>query len=495
MPFAVTLVAKLAKSSRSSAKELLEEWLQSGTNIISNSNSPEDNMNRSIGLSVDSNFVQQDRGALLLLETLSLLPGGTSKANLHWWAPNLKPRSSAIATLSDTALLTVGGGGCPAETTLFVIPVIQSFMSTTNRIPDSTRLSVQKACCQYVLDHSARYYEADFNHKSKALAAEDTNIQSILPSLAVSENVIEVLLHFTWYRFDTRPSINIARRTLDRAKSLGKDRYIAEALCALGGTYFRLSKDDFAMQSLSEACQLFDKLIGEPGVSRLYAECMTLLTDARTDCEMPPDCTHAWLLDAQPKFSDDFDRAYLLKARGLCLLWTGQYSQAIEVLDEAKEVFMRRKNPTDMAHSFLRIARGYRSLSQFSEALAAIEKASSIIKDVNHPRMRADVEFYLVLILVDLGRYADARSKFESCFSSFQQLGSLIMMGEILENIGITYSRDGDYKSASTVYEAAIKKYTEVGPKSPIAQRGIERCRQNLDRVSEVDLLIVNQPI
>jgi hypothetical protein len=102
--------------------------------------------------------------------------------------------------------------------------------------------------------------------------------------LVVSEDVIKVLLHFTWYRFDTRPSIEIAQRTLDLAKSLGKDRYIAEALCALGGTYFRLSKDDLAMESL-EVIQL-SKLIGEPGVSRLTAECISLLTDARMDCEM-----------------------------------------------------------------------------------------------------------------------------------------------------------------------------------------------------------------
>jgi len=497
MPFAVTLMAKLGKKSRSSAKELLAEWLQSGTEIISNSNSTEDNMNRSISLSVDRSFVQQDRSALFLLETLSLLPAGTSKANLNWWAPNLKSRSSAIATLSDAALLLVGGGGYSMETTLFVLPVVQSFMSTTNRIRDTTSQAVQKACCQYVLDHSGRYYEADFNQKSKALASEDTNIQSILLPMVVSESVLKVHLHFTWYRFDTRPSIEIAQRTLDLAKLLGKDRYIAEALCALGGTYFRLSKDDLAMHSLSEVCQLSDKLIGEPGVSRLTAECMSLLTDARTDCEMPVDSTLSLIYGVQPKLSDDFDRAYVLKALGLCFLWKCQYLEAIDVLEQAKDIFKRLKNPIDTAHSLIRIARSYRGLSQFSQALIAIEEASNVIEEANHPRMRAETECQHARVLLALGRYTEARSKFESCLQSFQRLGSLITTGEILENIGDTYSRN-DYQSASMAYEAAAKKYFEVGPKSPISQKGIERCEQKIEAIrmkeqnpeAEVSLLI-----
>ena len=470
MPFAVTLMAKLGKKARSSAKELLAEWLQAGTDIISNPTSTEENMNRTISLSVDRNFVQQDRDALRLLETLSLLPAGTSKVNLHWWAPNLKSRSSAIATLSDAALLSVGRDGHSTEATLFVIPVVQSFMSTTNRIPESTRDSVQEACRQYVYHHGGRYYDADFNRKSKALAAEDTNIQSILPSLPVSEDYIKVHLHFTWYRFDTRPSIEIAQRTLDLAKSLGEDRYISEALCALGGTYYRLSKEDLAIRALSE-------------VSHPTAECISLLTDARMDCGIPADSTLSLIYGVQPKFSDDFDRAHILKAIGVCFLRKGQDLEAINVLDEARDIFERLKSPTDVTHTIIRIVRGYRGLSQFSQALEAITEASRIIKDVNHPRMRADTECQHARVLLALGHYAEARSKFEHCLSSFQRLGSPMMIGEVLENIGDSYMGDQDYQRASTSYEAAVEKLK--GLKSSLAKRTMERCIQNLERINQ----------
>ena len=483
MPFALTLMAEVGRKSGSSAKELMVEWSESGTDTISSTSSPEANMNRSIGLSF--RLIQQDPNALLLLQTLSLLPAGTSKANLNWWAPDLKSRSTAIATLSDAALLIRHSSY--AETTLFVVPVVQSFMSTTNRILKSTRESIQEACYRYVLDHRCRYHETDFNEKSEALAAEDTNIQSILLSLNVSERVIEVLLHFTWYRFDTRPSIDIAQRTLAQAKSLGQDRYIAEALCVLGGTYWRLSKEEIAMDCLTKAWQLFDKLLDESGVSRIAAECVALLVDARMNCDMPPDSTLDWVLQVQPKFSDDFDRAHVLKALGLCHLRQGDHLEGIKVLNEAKDIFKQVKNPTDMGHSLIRIARNYRGLSQFQKALEAMEEASSVIQDVNHPRMRADIECQYARVLLGMRRYAEARSKFEVCFSSFQRLGSLMMMGEMLEEIADTYmfnDEDEDpqrYQRATVAYEAALEKYTEINPRSPLARGGIERCEKQLD--------------
>jgi hypothetical protein len=51
-----------------------------------------------------------------------------------------------------------------------------------------------------------------------------------------------------------------------------------------------------------------------------------------------------------------------------------------------------------------------------------------------------------------------------------------------IKNIGDTYSRN-DFQSASIAYEAAAKKYFEVGPKSPISQKGIERCEQKIEAI------------
>jgi len=59
-----------------------EEWSRLGTNMVSDQ--IEGNLNRSISLSVDSNYVQQNSDALALLATLSLLPAGMSVRYLRW---------------------------------------------------------------------------------------------------------------------------------------------------------------------------------------------------------------------------------------------------------------------------------------------------------------------------------------------------------------------------------------------------------------------------
>ena len=82
MPFAVTLMASLGKEGQATAAELLEAWSESGPEMISLSD-PENGINRSISLSVDSHLVQQNCNVILLLSILSLLPEGTTKENLR----------------------------------------------------------------------------------------------------------------------------------------------------------------------------------------------------------------------------------------------------------------------------------------------------------------------------------------------------------------------------------------------------------------------------
>ena len=190
MPFAVTLMANLGKRGKSTANELLEMWYTSGTDMLSVTNSREKSMNRSISLSVDSEFVKQDSNALPLLAILSLLPAGTTKQNLRWWATSVKMIPSAIATLSDAGLLVENRRENSSSPILFVIPVVQSFMQQQGRIAEVIRKQVESSCYEYVLAHACRFDDPTFPKNSKALAAEDTNIQSILFSSPTSQHIV-----------------------------------------------------------------------------------------------------------------------------------------------------------------------------------------------------------------------------------------------------------------------------------------------------------------
>jgi hypothetical protein len=199
MPFAVTLMSRLAKEGQSTAKELLSAWSEYCPDIFLDHH--EQSMNRSISLSVDSYLVKQNPQALLLLNILSFLPAGTTKATLRWWVPALYLAMvpSAIATLSNARLLVENERQDSDSPVLFVLPVIQSFMQQHGRIEDEIRHNIQSSCYQYVLDHACRCDDPASPIKSKALAAEDTNIQAILYGTThnMSDRAIEALMPST----------------------------------------------------------------------------------------------------------------------------------------------------------------------------------------------------------------------------------------------------------------------------------------------------------
>ena len=105
-------------------------------------------MDQSIRLSVESDLVKRNPDAIFLL-------AGTTYENLRWWAPVIKSTiPSAIATLSQVALLVENKRENSSSPGLFVVPVVQLFMQQQNWISEENRMQVHLLCCEYVLVHA-----------------------------------------------------------------------------------------------------------------------------------------------------------------------------------------------------------------------------------------------------------------------------------------------------------------------------------------------------
>jgi hypothetical protein len=120
-------------------------------------------------------------------------------------------------------------------------------MQQHGRIAEEIQKQVHSSCCEYVLAHACRFNNLTFPKKSKALAVEETNIQSILFSLlpsqlaVLSNRTIEALIAFGWHCCDTKPNLEIVNGIVTAAKDFEVERYIASALwCLLGKTYKQL---------------------------------------------------------------------------------------------------------------------------------------------------------------------------------------------------------------------------------------------------------------
>ena len=465
MPFAVTLMARLAKEGQSTAKELILAWFENGPDILPEHH--EQNMNRSISLSVNSNLMKQNPQARLLLNILSCLPAGTTKATLRWWVPALHSSMvpSAIATLFKTGLLIENRRQDSDSPVLFVLPVVQSFMQQHGRIGKEILQNIQSSCSQYILDHVRRQNNPALS-KLKALAAEDVNIQAILcGSLTMqhgnilSDKAIDALIAFSWYRCeDAKPNVEIAKHAVSMAKAFGDERYIASSLWCLGNTYRYLGEFYAGYDNLREAYQLYNALLpGDRELQRLCCRCgISMVEGARLTFE-DGDEVVSLARDVEKQaatVSDDYMHARCLTMLGKVLDSSGHRQEALRHLERAKQMGIGFLN----SNIYYWIALVHYHEKRLPEALdAAVEawKLSEPDNLVDH----AQNSFVLATILFSANRDVEAWKYLEISLTNNLELGNRRDSARTLEYMAYGYLRRGDYANAYSAYEAAAESY------------------------------------
>ena len=487
MPFAVTLMAKLGLESQSSAKELLDAWTESGPDLLSNH--PDQSMNRSIRLSVESHLVQRNPSAILLLGILSLLPAGTTKENLHWWASELKMSMilTAIATLSQTALLVENRRENLASSVFFVVPVVQSFMQQRNRISQEVRKQVHLSCCEYVITHACRHDDPTFTNKSKALADEDTNIQSILFGSPLSQltvpshRTMEALIAFNWYRCDTKPNLEIADHTVMATKASGVQRYIASAVWCLGKTYGRLGDYAASYNHIQEAYRLFNTLPADEVESqRLGGLCgIDLVDNTRFILQAEDVVSLAWGVEKKcSALSDDFVHGRSLLALGKALYDVERLQEALYYMDRARTVFTAVGNTFYLAFVYQSISWLYLFEHRLPYAVGAIEEASKYA-DLNADRiLQITISLDHGRILFSTNRDTEAWKYIETALTNASYFGDRIQVARVLDYMGYGYLRRGDYQNAYGAYESATEKYLGT-----VDTRAVKRCKDNMAKI------------
>ncbi|KDR71128.1 hypothetical protein GALMADRAFT_807115 [Galerina marginata CBS 339.88] len=488
MPFAVTLMANLAEDGQSSAKDLLIAWSESGPTLLSDN--PEQSMNRSIRLSVDSDLVQRNPNAVQLLAILSLLPAGTTKENLRWWAPSLTTATilSATATLSKAGLLVENKQKDADSPVLFVVPVVQSYMQH-NQIQDDLRKQTYLSCCQFILDHACRYDDPAFSKNSKVLAAEDTNIHSILfvsttilhPLL--SDKTIEALIAFCWYRSDTKPDPEMTQYTVTAAETYGVDSYIASAVWCLGSTYYNMGKYDLTYDFFQKAYQLFNSLPNADLKSRqLGGQCAVDLVNAASFFADDKDKIVSLALEVEKKCADLSDGIHgqSLMSVGFALYRVSRRQEALSYMDQGVTLLRAVKIAPNLADACLVIAQVHYAERNYSEALDAIREAWMLTEMTDLPALRAIVAGQFCSILFDVDRDAEAWHYLEIYLTKARHIGNINQIADALEYIGYGYLRQGDYQNAYSAYEAAARQYSSSS--IPLAELV---CKDNMARISQ----------
>ena len=448
-------------------------------------------MNSSIRLPVESDLVKRNPNAIALLAILSLLPAGTTKENLHWWAPALETSMipSAIATLSQVALLVENTRENSASPVLFVVPVVQSFMQQQDRIAEEVRKQIHSSCCEFVLAHACRVDDLTFPKNSKVLAAEETNIQSILFSSPTSHTVssdrtVEALIAFGWHRCDTKPNLEIANNIVTAAKDSGVQRFIASALWCLGKTYYQLSDIHPSYDHLQEAYQLFNTLPpGEIASQRLSGQCALNLVNAAR-MALPVERLGevvSLARDVEKKcavLSDDVTHGHSLVELAAVLHKARQPQEALRYLDQARTMLKAAGNISNLATACQIISLVHYNEGRLPEALDAIEEAWKYAELIDSPSIQTYASLVFGVVLFSANRDAEAWTQIEITLMKASYTGDRLSIARALHYMGYGYLRRGDYHNAYGAYEAAAERY--LGTVDTFDEK---LCRDNMAKI------------
>ena len=489
MPFAITLMARLAKEGLSTANELILAWSKNGPDILPDHH--EQNINRTISLSIDSNLMKKNPQARVLLNILSFLPAGTTKATLRWWVPALDSSMvpSAIATLFKTGLLVENRRQDSDFPVLFVLPVVQSFMQQHGRIGEDIRQNIQLSCSHYVLDHYGHIPALRVSESNqKAFVAEDVNIHAILcgpptmqDSNMLSDKTIEALIAFCWYRCENaKPNSEIAKHAVSMAKDFGKKEYIASSLWCLGRTYTYLGEFYAAYDQLQEAYQLYNALLpGYREFQQLCCQCGIDMVDAARLTFDDGDKVISLARDVEKQaatISDDFLHAKSLLMLGKVMVYHGDRQEALRHLERAKQMGIAS------SEVYFWIAEVHYREKRLPEALYAAEEAWKLTEPDNSLVNHAIDSFLLGTILFSANRDTEAWKYMEISLMNNLELGNRRESGRSLEYMGYGYLRKGDYLKAYGAYEAAAESYLGTFDEEP----GCTPCRDNMAKIKDM---------
>ena len=456
-------------------------------------------MNHCISLSVDSDYVAGNEDALTLLATLSMLPAGTDQRHLEWWAPTLKNRAKAVATLNEAALV-MGRDDGEGNALISVLPVVQSYMHQGNRTSDAIRQNVQAACYQFINKHKSSPGDPTFMDDLKALAREDTNIQVILleaaaqtqassqftssPEMNTATNsLLEALLAFSWFQRWSKHRVDVAECTTALARTLNQERQLAEALFCLGCTLKEIDRYIDAARTLKAGRECFRCLpdghdlfrAGQCGLELShvyqYMQESSLAEDVLREAQ-----------DDLEKGGNEYGVALGLLHLGKLCWHNGNNEEALQKFVAAEIAFSHLHKPVDVAYCHHHAARSYAMLGKYLEAKDASENAIQAFETFRLLRSLCEALTLKARYLKMLGRDVDAMEILLRSLEESQRLGSPLPIAQTLEEVGEVCANKANYGAARASYERALEQFESMG-RTYMDQSGASRCRHNISQL------------
>ncbi len=353
---------------------------------------------------------------------------------------------------------------------LSILPVVQSFMHNTDQLAKEVFQNVHKGCYHFILDHISQCEDHPQDVQS-LLITEDRNIQFILlnsnpKNVPISpDRHAKCLLYFAIYSGHRWRNSDISKHALSLARSSGDQKMVAHVFFVLATTYGRKRAYDTAEQFFSESYGLFSQFTNSDSRQQTL-ECGLLVARCKLLLHQPLELIIEFLQSLwQLTAKDDFQKARIRAMLGECQRHHGQFSEALDALEEAKDLFEKTGRLDKVAETLGGISDVYFVTSQFDKSLASIQEARETAKRLGIASTKttaAHMNFKHAWCLVSLQRDTEAMSIFQECLSTFESAGELSSAARCFKHLGMIHARQGNLHDACVAYEGAIAKLTEL---------------------------------
>jgi len=514
LPYANTLMATRGKKSLSTPAQLLMEWKERGTAMLSRTKS--EGMDYCIGISVDSPFVSNTPGAISLLQVLSMLPAGTYRSHIGWWLPIY--RADAIETLREAALVLVSDQqpGSDVQTAhLFVLPVVQRYMQMS-RPDNELRLAVYHSCWKSLKTFNSVTTGPNdggrFKKDITEISTEEVNIRSLLtdavrdwrnnaeiwsqgvmkdstPSLTI---LLNSLLVFAWYQCWTKPQKDLICHLISIAEKLGDSQTRAEGLFCLGAILFRL--DDYlgSLDAFRQAMELYQSfktkasdiraLECEIGAFRSELEVTVHKNELRETIFLRVNDTKEFCID-----NPILPRAWLLLKAEACFL-SGDSILCNSILEHADTEVANWSKTIEEADGFYHRARCLAKARQYQEAICLMDQAIESYKTLGVQAHDSAIFTTLVkarFLRASNSPHTEILSVLELALERARGFGGPLATILTLQLFGDVHVDRKDYPAARVAYEAALKAGSVV--KGYTTERAVRICKYNLEIINGLE--------
>ncbi len=298
-------------------------------------------------------------------------------------------------------------------------------------------------------------------------------------------------------------------QSLDIKRRLGLKRGIADSLEMIGQMEAILGKNDVALKNFNDALQGY-RDIGDKArtgdvltdIARFYNDhsqfdkALTLLKQA---------------LQIQMDGGNENSQALALKNIGNTYLLKGDYEDARTYFSQTLSIYEKINVPTDIADTLHNLAETSMRLGQFDQAAEQYLRALDIRRTANDRRGAAiesaslgvlfgyqgrygaalgseqdalktmrDIKEsgqWLAEVLIDdgralaqIGNSADARKSLDEGLKIARDTTNEVQVAQALNDEGDSYFYQGDYKSATPIYQQALQSASKTGDRQLILQ-------------------------